>query len=97
MRGPGGTVIEARDLVFSGTNCVGGSATALVFATGRQTELGRIAAMTERVTVEPRPSSRTDISVVARAAPDPVVSFPSASRVADRVCGSRAVIRAVPW
>ena len=41
--------IEAHDLVFSGTSCVGGSASALVLATGMQTELGRIAALTERV------------------------------------------------
>src|SRR5581483_8437411 len=53
-----GTLLEARDLVFSGTSCVGGSASALVYATGMQTELGRIAALTERVAVEPSPLER---------------------------------------
>jgi magnesium-transporting ATPase (P-type) len=42
-------LLEARDLVFSGTSCTGGDALALVFATGMQTELGRIAALSERV------------------------------------------------
>ena len=42
-------LLQARDLVFSGTNCTGGSAQALVFATGMRTELGRIAALSERV------------------------------------------------
>jgi magnesium-transporting ATPase (P-type) len=39
-------LIEARDLVFSGSSCVGGEASALVVRTGMQTELGRIAALT---------------------------------------------------
>ncbi len=42
-------LLEASDLVFSGTACTGGEATALVFATGMRTELGRIAALSERV------------------------------------------------
>jgi magnesium-transporting ATPase (P-type) len=50
-----GPLLEARELVFSGTSCVGGEAEALVFATGMQTELGRIAALTERVEVEESP------------------------------------------
>jgi magnesium-transporting ATPase (P-type) len=33
-------VLGARDLVFSGTSCMGGGARALVYATGMQTELG---------------------------------------------------------
>jgi calcium-translocating P-type ATPase len=53
-----GPLIEARDLVFSGTTCVGGEATALVVATGMQTELGRIAALTERVETQPSPLER---------------------------------------
>jgi calcium-translocating P-type ATPase len=53
--GSAGALLEARDIVFSGTTCVGGSASALVFATGMQTELGRIAALTERVEAEPSP------------------------------------------
>ena len=53
--GPAAPLIEARDVVFSGTSCIGGSASALVLATGMQSELGRIAALTERVEVEPSP------------------------------------------
>jgi calcium-translocating P-type ATPase len=44
-----GPVLEARDLVFSGTNCTEGEATAVVFNTGMHTELGRIAALSQRV------------------------------------------------
>lgn len=33
-------LLEARDLVFSGTSCTGGEAHAVVFATGMRTELG---------------------------------------------------------
>jgi calcium-translocating P-type ATPase len=53
--GSAAAAIDARDAVFSGTSCVGGSATALVFATGMQSEIGRIAALTERVEPEPSP------------------------------------------
>ena len=42
------TLLEARDLVFSGTSCTGGQARALVYATGMQSELGRISALSER-------------------------------------------------
>ena len=48
-------LLEARDLVFSGTSCTGGQAQALVFATGMQTELGRISALSERVSREESP------------------------------------------
>jgi calcium-translocating P-type ATPase len=54
----GGALLEAHNLVFSGTACVGGEAKALVVATGMQTELGRIAALTERVEVDPSPLER---------------------------------------
>jgi calcium-translocating P-type ATPase len=50
-----GPVLEARDVVFSGSSSVGGEAKALVVSTGMQTELGRIAALTERVKPEPSP------------------------------------------
>jgi calcium-translocating P-type ATPase len=50
-----GSLLAARNIVFSGTTCVGGSASAVVFATGMQTELGRIAALTEGVESEPSP------------------------------------------
>ncbi|MEU6017407.1 hypothetical protein ABZ826_26175 [Streptomyces sp. NPDC047515] len=42
-------LLHARDLVFSGTTCTEGEARAVVFATGMHTELGRIAALSERV------------------------------------------------
>ena len=48
-------LVDAPDVVFSGSSVVSGQATALVFATGMQTELGRIAALSQRVEVEPSP------------------------------------------
>jgi calcium-translocating P-type ATPase len=51
-------LIQARDLVFSGTSCTGGEARALVFATGMRTEIGRIAALSERVEKEESPLER---------------------------------------
>lgn len=53
--GAAGPLIEATDIVFSGTNIVGGEARAVVFAPGMRTELGRIAALTQRVTHEESP------------------------------------------
>jgi calcium-translocating P-type ATPase len=46
---------QARDLVFSGTACTEGEARAVVFATGMNTELGRIAALSQRVEREESP------------------------------------------
>ncbi|MFD2420885.1 cation-translocating P-type ATPase [Amycolatopsis pigmentata] len=51
-------VLRAHDLAFSGTNCTGGEARGVVFATGMHTELGRIAALSERVEQEPSPLER---------------------------------------
>jgi calcium-translocating P-type ATPase len=48
-------LLAARELVLSGTTCTEGEARALVFATGMHTELGRIAALSERVDVEESP------------------------------------------
>jgi calcium-translocating P-type ATPase len=53
-----GPLLEARDLVFSGTIATEGDARALVFATGMNTELGRIAALSERVEREESPLER---------------------------------------
>jgi calcium-translocating P-type ATPase len=50
--------LDARDLLFSGTSVTGGEAQAVVFATGMLTELGRIAALSERVKEEPSPLER---------------------------------------
>jgi calcium-translocating P-type ATPase len=41
-------LVDAPDAVFSGTNCTSGRAHAVVFATGAHTELGRIAALSQR-------------------------------------------------
>ncbi len=48
-------LLQARDLVFSGTTCTAGEAHAVVFATGMHTEIGRIAALSQRVTSEESP------------------------------------------
>lgn len=47
--------MDAQDLIYSGTNCVGGEAHGLIYATGMRTELGRIAALSERVKDQPSP------------------------------------------
>jgi calcium-translocating P-type ATPase len=52
---PEGALIEARNLVFSGTTCLGGQAQALVVATGMRTEIGRIAALAQRGRTEASP------------------------------------------
>ena len=51
----GASPLSAKNLVFSGTACTGGEARALVQATGMGTELGRIAALSERVEREESP------------------------------------------
>ncbi|HEU5426606.1 MAG TPA: cation-transporting P-type ATPase [Actinocrinis sp.] len=45
----GGPLLRSRDLVFSGTVVTGGQARAIVTATGMGTELGRVAALSQRV------------------------------------------------
>ncbi|MFD0274605.1 cation-translocating P-type ATPase [Kitasatospora sp. NPDC127111] len=50
-----GPVLAARDLLFSGTACTGGQALAVVTATGMHTELGRIAALSQRTHREESP------------------------------------------
>ena len=60
-----GPLLEASDMVFSGTECTGGEATALVFATGMRTELGRIAALTQRVEHDRSPLEK-QVTRVAR-------------------------------
>jgi len=44
-----GPLLYSRDIAFSGTVCTGGQARAVVTATGMLTELGRVAALTQRV------------------------------------------------
>ncbi|HEX8752527.1 MAG TPA: cation-transporting P-type ATPase [Solirubrobacterales bacterium] len=48
-------LLQAPELAFSGTSCTGGEARALVYATGMGTELGRIAALSQRVAPEESP------------------------------------------
>ena len=45
---PSVPLLQAADVVFSGTACTGGEAEALVTATGMGTELGRIAALSQQ-------------------------------------------------
>jgi calcium-translocating P-type ATPase len=54
----GTSPLRARDLVFSGTSCTGGEGRAVVYATGMRTELGKIAALSERVEREESPLER---------------------------------------
>ena len=49
-------LLQARDLVFSGSECTAGEAQAVVTATGMGTELGRIAALSQRVGREVEPA-----------------------------------------
>ncbi len=55
---PGVPLLQASDMVFSGTMCTAGQAHVLVVRTGMQTELGRIAALSQRVEREPSPLER---------------------------------------
>ncbi len=48
-------LIEAKNIVFSGTTVVSGSGRALVFATGMGTEFGKIAGLTQEIKEEKSP------------------------------------------
>jgi len=50
-----GSLLDAHDLVFSGTTCTGGEAVTIVTRTGMHTELGRIAALSQRGSAQPSP------------------------------------------
>jgi calcium-translocating P-type ATPase len=50
-----GPLIAAPDIVFSGTTVVGGDADGVVFATGMHTELGRVAALSQTVSITESP------------------------------------------
>jgi calcium-translocating P-type ATPase len=56
--GPAASLLEAEDLVFCGTLCTGGEAEAVVYATGMHTQLGRIAALSQRVKGDISPLER---------------------------------------
>ena len=53
-----GPLVAARDIAFSGTDVLVGKAIGLVFATGMRTEIGRIAALSERVGRDVSPLER---------------------------------------
>jgi len=53
--GRAASLLQASDLVFSGTICTGGEGRAVTFATAMHTELGRIATLSERVREAPSP------------------------------------------
>jgi calcium-translocating P-type ATPase len=53
-----GSLLEARNLVFSGTTCTGGEVTVVVTRTGMHTELGRIAGLSQRGPTERSPLER---------------------------------------
>jgi calcium-translocating P-type ATPase len=53
-----GPLVFSRELVFSGTMVTGGAARAVVTATGMRTELGRIAALSQRVHRDESPLER---------------------------------------
>ncbi|PBC67601.1 P-type E1-E2 ATPase [Streptomyces sp. TLI_235] len=53
-----GPLLDARDLVFSGSACTGGQAVAVVTATSMHTELGRIAALMVRTRLTARSPRR---------------------------------------
>jgi calcium-translocating P-type ATPase len=52
------TLLEAQDVVFAGTLCVAGEAEGVVYATAMTTQLGRIAALSQRVKPEVSPLQR---------------------------------------
>ena len=53
-----GPLLNAADLVFSGTTCTGGEASVVVARAGMFTELGRIAALSQRGRTVPSPLER---------------------------------------
>ncbi|MDY7088990.1 MAG: cation-transporting P-type ATPase [Actinomycetota bacterium] len=53
-----GPLLEAPELVFSGTVCVAGQGRAVVTHTGMHSEIGRIAALSQRGKTEPSPLER---------------------------------------
>lgn len=50
-----GSMLDATNLIFSGTTCTGGEASTVVTRIGMHTELGRIAALSQRARIEPSP------------------------------------------
>ncbi|HET6352684.1 cation-transporting P-type ATPase [Streptomyces sp.] len=63
-----GPVLEARNCVFMGTDVVAGTAKAVVFATGRSTEFGRIFQLTAAAPRQKTPLQRQVASMARRVA-----------------------------
>jgi hypothetical protein len=86
-------LIDAGDIVFSGTVCLSGDARAFVFATGMHTEIGRIAALSQRRGPGDSPLERQVrrvawlIAVVATAAGVP--PQPTTRAIPSTVCKAR--------
>lgn len=57
--------LEMRNLVFAGTSVAAGEGTAVVFASGMDTEFGKVAHMTQEVEAEPSPLQK-ELSHVTR-------------------------------
>lgn len=55
---PGGRLVDAPNLVFAGCSLLRGSGTAVVYATGRRTEFGKIATLSVEVRRPPTPLER---------------------------------------
>ncbi|GIF23359.1 calcium-translocating P-type ATPase [Actinoplanes tereljensis] len=53
-----GPLLEARELIFSGTACVAGQGRAVIIHTGMHSEIGRIAALSQRGRTDPSPLER---------------------------------------
>ncbi len=91
---PGVPPLEAADLVFSGTLCTAGEAEGVVYATGMATQLGRIAALSQRVRAEASPLqvqvNRVALLIAAIAVAAGVVFFAVGTAVAGLSLGDAA-------
>ena len=63
--GPGTDLLESRNVVFMGTSVVNGTAKAVAFATGQNTEFGRIYQLTATVAEEKSPLQR-QVAIMAK-------------------------------
>ena len=63
--GPGTDLLESRNVVFMGTSVVNGTAKAVAFATGQNTEFGRIYQLTAAVDEEKSPLQR-QVAIMAK-------------------------------
>ena len=90
--------LAARDLLFMGGTCTEGEARGVVFATGMHTELGRIAALSQRVKAERSPLERQVRRVawlIAGVAIAMAIAFVPIAVIAAGLSVSNAVVFAV--